>query len=252
MSSERQDHNENTPWWGEHIHRYQVAYPYLKEEDKVLDIACGNGFGSYLLSRKTKGMVTGGDISAETVEICRNRYKGEPNLEFRVIDGTAVNYPNGYFDMVVSFETIEHTTEYIKMLQEFYRTVKQGGTVLISTPNKAVTSPDGIIKNPYHTQEFTLEQLQALLNSVFDDVKISGQQYTRYSKGASFTDRIGQIVERMLYSRGIRKLPLSFQNKLMNAILKKDLYPSPADFGLTDDIEEILKCTTLLAVCKKK
>ena len=67
MSSERQEQNKNTPWWGEHVHRYNTTLQYILSSDKVLDIACGNGFGSYILSQKTNNIVIGGDISKETV-----------------------------------------------------------------------------------------------------------------------------------------------------------------------------------------
>ena len=130
MASERQDHTENSPWWGEHVHRYHLALKHMSPADKVLDIACGNGFGSYLLSEKTHGDVIGGDISDESITYCKSAFKNKSNLRFEKIDGTQIPYSDGYFDLIVSFETIEHTLKYREMLFEFKRTLKDGALPL--------------------------------------------------------------------------------------------------------------------------
>src|ERR1035437_1433966 len=130
MSLERQEHNENNPWWGEHIHRYKVALHYINPNSKILDIACGNGFGSYMLSQKTKELVVGGDISAETINYCSKQYTSEKNLQFKVIDGTNMPFEDNHFDYITSFETIEHTSKYKEMIREFYRTLKDGGIAI--------------------------------------------------------------------------------------------------------------------------
>lgn len=249
MSSERQEYNEETPWWGEHIHRYQMVLPYLSQTGNILDIACGNGFGSFLLSKHTQGIVVGADISSKAVEGCKDRFKRE-NLLFKQMDGTALPYPENYFDIIVSFETIEHTTEYEKMLSEFNRVLKPGGTAFISTPNILVNSPGDKVTNPYHTQEFTFVELKALLEKNFSSVEISGQQYSRYVKH-SFRNIIAFITEQILYLRGIRKIPLAIQNKIMQMFIGKDIYPVPEDFTLVTGEKEILKCKTFFAVCKK-
>ena len=57
MSLERQEYNEISPWWGEHVHRYNMVFPHITSNSNILDIACGNGFGSYILSQKTNGLV---------------------------------------------------------------------------------------------------------------------------------------------------------------------------------------------------
>lgn len=251
MSLERQEHNENTPWWGEHIHRYNVVLQYINPNSKIVDIACGNGFGSYMLSQKTKELVVGGDISAETIDYCSKQYTSEKNLQFKVIDGTNIPFEDNNFDCITSFETIEHTSKYKEMIQEFYRTLKDGGIAIISTPNIKVNSPTGIVLNPFHTQEFTYEELQLILKEIFDEVQLFGQKYIRYQT-KSFRNTLVQLMENTLYVRGFRKIPLSFQNNIMNLLIKKNMYPLPEDFTLTDDKEEILKCKTFYAICRKK
>ena len=68
MSSERQLLETNNPWWGEHVHRYNVVIPYLEPSDTILDIACGTGFGSDILAKYVKGQVVGGDIAKDAVD----------------------------------------------------------------------------------------------------------------------------------------------------------------------------------------
>jgi ubiquinone/menaquinone biosynthesis C-methylase UbiE len=251
MSAERQENSQDNPWWGEHVHRYMAALPYINETDNVLDIACGSGFGSYMLSRKTKGMVTGADISEQIILYCKEKHKTNSNLSFSVVDGTHMQFEDGFFDRIVSFETIEHTTAYKEMLGEFRRTLKAGGTAIISTPNILVNSPTGVVLNPYHTQEFSYEELLVLLKGFFDDVHIWGQQYTRYQK-RSARNALGQLAEKTLYRRGIRKVPLNVQNSIMRSITGKNMYPSENDYELTDKKDEILKCKTFFVLCRKK
>ncbi|MBK8698256.1 MAG: class I SAM-dependent methyltransferase [Saprospiraceae bacterium] len=130
---------------GEHYYRYKELSKYISTQDRVLDIACGTGYGPNKLATYTSGEVTGGDISAEAVELCNKTWKKE-NLQFRVLDGTKLDFPDGYFNKVVSFETIEHTTSYMAMLKEFNRVLHTDGTAIISTPNFLINSPGDLLK----------------------------------------------------------------------------------------------------------
>jgi ubiquinone/menaquinone biosynthesis C-methylase UbiE len=250
MSSERQIDNENNPWWGEHLHRYEIALKYISANDVVLDLACGNGFGTSLLSRHSKNKVIGGDISAETIAYCKQKWKSSGNLHFQLIDGTNSKFSSDYFDSVVSFETIEHTTQYMDMLKEFNRITKKGGTVILSTPNKKISSPDGIVRNPYHTQEFLYDELSGILNTVFDEVKLYGQKYVRYER-KTLRNKLGSLVEKVLYTKGIRKLPIPIQDFIMKRMIGKQMYPTSADYDIVTEKKEVLKCKTFFAICKK-
>jgi ubiquinone/menaquinone biosynthesis C-methylase UbiE len=191
----------------------------------------------------------GGDISEEAVNECKKNWVKQ-NLDFRVLDGTALDFPENYFDKVVSFETIEHTTQYMAMLREFYRVLKKGGTAIISTPNFLINSPKGYITNPYHTQEFVFDELKTILGSVFDSVEIFGQQYSRYEKPG--VPKIGRFMEFVLKIKGIRKLPVSVKNRISRAFINKQFYPGEDDFSLTTDPGKIVKCGTFFCICKKQ
>lgn len=247
MSSERQEYNEVSPWWGEHVHRYKEAIKHIKASDRILDLACGNGYGSSLLANSTENIVVGGDIDSNSIKECTSRFKRK-NLEFNQMDGTKIDYEDDYFDVVISFETIEHTKDYFNMLGEFKRVLKKDGLLILSTPNRLITSPNGIIINPFHTQEWSLIELTDVLNKIFINTNVYGQQFTRYNK----IDKIAKYAENFLYMRGIRKIPIKIQNRLMNVFGQKTIYPRAEEFCLVTDTLEINKSTTLFAICRNE
>ncbi|MDP4261657.1 MAG: class I SAM-dependent methyltransferase [Bacteroidota bacterium] len=250
MSSERQLLESEGRWWGEHVHRYRQAIKYIEPGNNVLDIACGTGFGTDILASHTNGKVIGGDISAGAIEECK-RHWNKPNIEFRVLDGTALEFNDHYFDVIVSFETIEHTTSYAKMLAEFSRVLKPGGRLILSTPNAAITSPDGVIHNPYHTQEFHYDELKELLAGVFPSPQVYGQRYSRYDKSSAWK-KIGNVFEKIMLAFGVRKLPYGLRSGFMKFCFGYPLYPRADDFLLEDNVTKIKQqAPVLFAVCKK-
>jgi ubiquinone/menaquinone biosynthesis C-methylase UbiE len=248
LAAERKQLDEKSPWWGEHLHRYYEAVKYLKGDEKILDLACGLGFGTAILAEKTKNEVVGGDIAEEAITDSK-QYWQHLNLTFLILDGTNLPYSDAFFDTLISFETIEHTTQYRQMLREFSRVLKPNGIALISTPNFPINSPTGKVMNPYHTQEFTHAELLQILKEVFGEVHIQGQQYSRY-KIQSFRNRLGRVVERFLLLRGIRKIPIFLQDEVMKTLINRTIYPEAQDFEMVDGLEEVLKCQTFFALCK--
>jgi 2-polyprenyl-3-methyl-5-hydroxy-6-metoxy-1,4-benzoquinol methylase len=248
LAAERKQLDEKSPWWGEHLHRYYEAVKFLKGKEKILDIACGLGFGTDILAKNTEGGVVGGDIAEDAIKDSK-QYWQRGNLTFALLDGTNLPYADNYFDTVVSFETIEHTTQYRQMLSEFSRVLKPNGIALISTPNFPINSPKGKVMNPYHTQEFTHAELSEILNEAFGEIYIQGQQYSRY-KIKSFRNSIGWFFERFLLQRGIRKLPISLQDRVIQTLINRPIYPEAQDFEMVEGLEEVLKCQTFFAVCK--
>lgn len=251
MSSERLSRSGPSPLWGEHVHRYDVAANSVEPNYTVLDIASGTGFGTELLAEKTGGLVVGADVSFGAAAAAR-RAGSQANLRYITADGTALPFPEGTFDLLTSFETIEHTPHYREMLREFRRVVKPGGTVMISTPNRAVNSPTGTIENPFHTQEFDLEEFTDLLREAFDHVRVLGQRYARYDDHAPEWMRfVARRLEALLYRRGIRKLPLALRDLALKPFGISSLYPRPTDFRLVEAPSEIRMCKTFVGLCRR-
>jgi ubiquinone/menaquinone biosynthesis C-methylase UbiE len=249
MSAERLALEEKSPWWGEHKHRYLEVLKHLKGDEKTLDIACGTGYGTDTLAEKC-GSIIGGDIDATAISINSKNWH-RSNMTFQHMDGTQLPFEDGHFDVLVSFETIEHTTQYMQMLSEFKRVVKKGGLLFISTPNFYLNSPDGVIVNKFHTQEFTPEEFDAILKIVFSEYKIFGQLYIRYKGRNKVIHRLAKLTEWVFYLRGFRKLPLNFQDNIMKILIKKNFYPDISDYILTEDKDLLTKkCITQIAIIK--
>jgi len=242
MSSERQELNVISPWWGEHIHRYNEVIDQLNGNETILDIACGTGFGSNLLASKTIGSVIGGDLSSETIKLCQNSWNAK-NLSFQEMDGTQLKFEDNTFDVVVSFETIEHTSAFHEMISEFKRVTKKGGKIYISTPNKLINSPSGIVTNPFHTQEWYYDEFKELIQNHFENYQLYGQKYVRYKNGG-----IAQKIESILYKRGVRKIPIKIQDRIMNAFGQPTMYPTEFDYEMVSNSNEILECKTFFLI----
>jgi O-antigen biosynthesis protein len=176
-TAERYNPGDNFPSNAyEHWHRYLFTCQ-LVQGKKVLDIASGAGYGSHLLSQ-TAQSVTGVDISEEAVKNAREKYVLE-NLQYIV--GNANHIPilgEQVFDVVVSFETIEHISESDQgsFVREVSRLLKCDGLFIVSTPNKTVYSNTNRSPNSYHLNELDRTEFVELLKDHFKFVKLLGQK----------------------------------------------------------------------------
>lgn len=181
--------------WIEHWHRYHFASRWSAGR-RVLDIACGEGYGSALLARNA-AHVTGVDVSPEAVRHAKQRYGGVANAEFR--DGSCARIPlaDASVDLVVSFETVEHIAEQETFLGEIARVLAPDGVLLMSCPNKAEYTDKRGFRNEFHVKELYREELDALVRPHFPHADWYGQRPTYYSIIAPErpTPWAGQLVE---------------------------------------------------------
>lgn len=159
--------------WYEHWHRYAFAQDLVAGKS-VLDLACGEGYGSNLLAARA-GQVIGVDVATATVEHAAQKYL-RPNLRFEQGDATAIPLADQTIDVVVSFETLEHLAPQQKMLEEFRRVLKPDGMLIISTPDKRVYSDQAKFENEFHVKELYREEFEHLLSSIFPAVRMFGQK----------------------------------------------------------------------------
>jgi len=166
----------NTPQWEhlylEHFYRYLFAKEFIKNKI-VLDVASGTGYGSgYLKDSKAKAVI-GADINFEAVSYSKKNFQHALYLQ---ADAIQLPFRNGFFDAVVSFETIEHLREYKKFLYEIKRVLKKTGLLLISSPNKLnYHGGDAGGKNRFHFKELYLKEFSNLLNQHFSTIELYGQ-----------------------------------------------------------------------------
>lgn len=157
-----------------HLHRYAIALDYVRDKD-VLDIACGEGYGSFLLSKVSRS-VTGVDIDESIINHAVDKYKYK-GLNFIKGTATAIPIPASSIDVVVSFETIEHLKEHDEMLLEIKRVLRPTGLLIISSPNKKTYSDDRNFTNKYHVKELYYEEFLSLIKKNFKNQHILFQKY---------------------------------------------------------------------------
>lgn len=158
------EHHKNNLVYGEHIIRYEAARDLVKDQ-VVLDIACGSGYGTAVLSENAT-KVYGVDIDEETISYARENY-GRKNIEYIVGSATKIPLPDDCVDVVVTYETIEHIKDYKKFLVETKRVLKKDGLILVSTPNDI----EFIEGNHFHIHEFEYKELIDLLGKYFKNTK---------------------------------------------------------------------------------
>jgi SAM-dependent methyltransferase len=160
--------------WYEHWHRYAFARSLVRGK-RVLDAACGEGYGSNLLA-DSAAEVIGVDISEQAIAHARTRYASRGNLSFAVGDAAALDFPAQRFDIVVSFETLEHLAAQQELVAGFARVLADDGVLLISSPDKQTYSDVAGFRNEFHVRELYREELLDLLRPHFPEVRLYGQK----------------------------------------------------------------------------
>lgn len=148
----------------EHMAHYRFATKYVKGKT-VLDTGCGAGYGSAFLKKVGAKKVVGVDIDPPTIEYTKNHYRLS-GLEFQVMDCTHLKFRDEVFDIVVSFEVLEHIKNYSQYLAEIKRVLKPGGLLILSTPNRKFLP----LRNPFHIKEFYFDELRDELERYFPKI----------------------------------------------------------------------------------
>ncbi len=155
----------------EHYFRYLFAADFANSKT-VLDCACGSGYGAFLLGKGAKG-VLGVDNDTQALEIANADWCA-PNVCYRLLDVRDLHALGQSFDVIVSFETIEHLVEPREFLEAATACVNPGGLLIVSTPNKAVYR-EGLAPNPFHVREFTKREFLQMIPDSFKRIDVYGQ-----------------------------------------------------------------------------
>jgi SAM-dependent methyltransferase len=214
----------------EHLARYRFAKDFVPGK-RVLDIACGEGYGAAALARAGAKSVVGIDVSPEVCAHARSKY----GLDARPGDARAIPLPDRSIDVVVSFETIEHVADPAAFLGECARVLVPEGVLIVSTPNRPVYS--GLDhQNPFHRVEFDEREFTGLLRSRFRTVRLS----TQFPRSAAWWHPRSLAAERSpwLRIRGFWRLsswlcpairaevPRATRDSAAEAILRRDAFLS--------------------------
>jgi 2-polyprenyl-3-methyl-5-hydroxy-6-metoxy-1,4-benzoquinol methylase len=165
--------------WYEHFHRYVLAARWCANK-RTLDAACGEGYGSALLTGSAAS-VEGVDISEQAIAHARQRYGQLKSIGFHIADCTTLPFDDNEFDRVVSFETLEHLEAHDELLAEFRRVLKPDGFLILSSPDKATYSDEQNTVNEYHVKELYRNELEALIQRHFPAHRLLGQKLMFHS-----------------------------------------------------------------------
>lgn len=173
--------------------RHRVAYRAVRElvaDGVVVDAGSGDGEGTVVLADAATRVI-GLDHHGESVTEATRRHGHRGDVEFRVAD-LAAPWPVSDADAVVAFQIIEHFDDDDAFVRHALDTVRPGGTVVITTPNRAMSFSE----NPHHVREYLADELRALLERHSDDVQVRG--VFGNAKVTAFDERRRAEVERWL------------------------------------------------------
>ncbi len=153
-----------------HLARYEFAATFT-DGSRVLDCACGTGYGSALLATRGRAAsVVGIDLDEVTIAYAA-RHHSRGNVRFVVADAGRLDMlGSGSVDLVVSFETIEHVPDDRAMLEELRRVLRPGGRLVVSTPNNW---PVDI--SPFHVRTYDEAAFRTMLSESFTVLAMYGQ-----------------------------------------------------------------------------
>ena len=157
----------------DHLTRYQFASRYV-EGKRVLDLACGTGYGSkQLFAKGNARYVLGLDVSREAIAGMAH-FTVANSVNFALAAAERLPVRANSFDAVVSLETIEHLRDPRPYLEELNRILCPSGTAIISTPIN--NGPSRVRpQNPFHVREFSEQEFRSLMDAHFASVEIWSQ-----------------------------------------------------------------------------
>jgi len=166
---------EENYWYRRHL----AVYEWIGARTiggRVVDMACGEGYGSEVLSRSASAVV-GVDANPEAHEHARLRYQRQ-NLRFERDLVESFSEP---CDAVVFLQTIEHVQDPDAILEHFKDMLEPGGVAYVSTPNLLTLAPPGADKsdNPWHVKEYRAGEFRELCERHFGRVELFGLFHAR-------------------------------------------------------------------------
>src|SRR3954464_7299440 len=164
---------------------YEWCIPVITGK-KVLDTGCGLGYGAAYMA-KYAAEITGIDYDAEVIANNNKEYAAVQNLNFVQGSIPPLPFPDNSFDVVTSFQFIEHIHGRKEFTKECLRVVKPGGKVLITTPN----IKRSLARNPFHIHEYTFDEMKSevsIYTKSFDTLGLNASERVRryYEENSKF------------------------------------------------------------------
>lgn len=219
--------------------RHLVVYEWIAERisgRRVVDMACGEGYGSDVLAR-TAAAVVGVDANPDAHEHARLRYR-RANLRF--VRDLVETFPE-QADAIVFLQTIEHLAEPALALAHLRSLAGEGGRVFVSTPNVLTLAPKGAPRsdNPWHVREYRASEFEELCRSCFAHVEMLGLFHARKLRLHDHALRLGwdSVHERL-------GLTERFYDRFTPSIAASDFALAPAGRrNLEDALDFLAVCS---------
>jgi SAM-dependent methyltransferase len=188
--------------FGVDMERHLAAYRFaaaMAAGKRVLDAGCGEGYGASLLAAHAERVLA--VDREEAIAIASARYR-DPRLAFRALDLMTLPALGERFDLVVSFQVIEHLPDPTGFLRALAAVTAPGGTLVVTTPNRLMS----VSENPYHLREWTAPELEALAAPVLPGVRVRGMNGSE--RVLAYERARGEQIRRILRldPLGLRKL----------------------------------------------
>ena len=232
----------------EHIQRYRFAAKWANKRT-VLDLGCGEGYGTKILKRAGASKIIGVDINKEVIKQAKKNYSSK-SVFFQEGDAQGLEFKDKSFDLVISLELIEHLQNYKKYLKEVKRVLKTKGVFILSTPNKDNYRGES---SPFHVKEFSLEELRETLTGLFQKVEIFGQQITN-PQIADSERYFFNLYQRLTFGRSLTKKLFLLIPSEIKAFFYKNLFGQTpqamkSDFKISK--RKLSEAITFLVLCQK-
>ncbi len=219
------------------IARHFCAYEYAKgfvNGKEVLDIGCGEGYGSDFMAGYAKS-VLGIDYDKTVVDYAKNKYH-RAGLEFSALDIKKLDSLNRRFDVICSFQNIEHIRDTGKLLKDILGLLNDNGVFICSTCNIKDASPGGKVPfNKFHVKEYLAGEFKELLEGYFGGVEIFGLR-----RGFA-----------LKFNRRLKKIGLfNFLSAKLDPVKRFFAKADCSYFSWTKN--KLDSCLDFIAVCSKK
>lgn len=178
----------------------------------VLEIGTGAGYGIEVVAPRARRFVTV-DKHAPAPELL-----DRPDVDFRQAVIPPLEFPDGSFDCVISFQVIEHIRDDRRFVAEIHRVLRPGGRFIVTTPN----APMSLTRNPWHVREYTADELRHLLGGPFRQVEALGvfgnervkEYYEKNRRGVERITRFDVLDLQHRLPRWMLQLPYDLLNRL--------------------------------------
>lgn len=192
--------------WDMYAYEHKQRYEFFASKChglSVLDAACGVGYGSYILAKAGAKSVVGVDISIDAVLYAQMHFC-HPDIHFVRDDLENISTHKDLFDVVVSFETIEHLREPCAFISQVHSVLRPGGLFICSTPNKEF-SERGTTSNPYHLNEMKYHEFVSVFEEGFEVEERYHQSHSAaYRRHIQLLVELGELTKPIRFSKLLR------------------------------------------------